>query len=179
MRPGCNGRNVRSTLLPDYGLALVFVWANRRIGGIRLTVLGGVLNLIAIVANGGVMPASAAALEFAGKPLTTGEFENSTTQADANLAFLGDVFALPEGLPFANVFSVGDIILLVGGYFLVSRACITTGSEASEANADVGAGTEPAHAKPFALTAHSVDRPLPMSFEEAFASWQDRQAAPR
>ena len=108
----------------SYGLALVFVWANRNIRGILLTVLGGIMNLVAIAANGGVMPASAAALEFAGKVPDAEAFENSSAQEDAKLLFLGDVFAFPHGMPFANIFSLGDIVLVVGGYVLISRQCL-------------------------------------------------------
>ena len=107
-----------------YGFALAFVWFNRRVPGIAVTVAGGLMNLLAIAANGGVMPASAAALEFAGIEHTAEAFENSAVRDDARLLWLGDVFALPEGFPFANVFSVGDVVLLVGGYRFVSRACL-------------------------------------------------------
>lgn len=101
--------------LLSYGLALVFVWYNRRITGMAIMVLGGLLNLAAIAANGGVMPAQRDALETAGIIVDSPEFENSAVVDDARLWFLGDVFAIPEGIPFANVFSIGDIILVLGG----------------------------------------------------------------
>ncbi|MEM9135202.1 MAG: DUF5317 domain-containing protein [Actinomycetota bacterium] len=100
--------------LLSYGLALVFVWHNRHITGMGLTVFGGLLNLIAIAANGGVMPAQRQALETAGIIVDSPEFENSAVIDDARLWFLGDIFAIPEGIPFANVFSIGDIILVFG-----------------------------------------------------------------
>ena len=99
--------------LVSYGMAGVFVWHNRAIPGLWLFAAGGAANFVAIAANGGVMPASPAALEAAGRNGTAG-FENSMAVAEADLAFLGDVFAWPAPLPFANVFSVGDILLLVG-----------------------------------------------------------------
>ena len=43
--------------------------------------------------------------------------------ADANLAFLGDVFALPAWMPAANVFSVGDLLLALGAAIFVHAAC--------------------------------------------------------
>ena len=52
--------------LGSYALALLFVWHNRRVTGIFLIVAGGLLNLAAIAANGGVMPAQRGALETAG-----------------------------------------------------------------------------------------------------------------
>jgi hypothetical protein len=36
----------------------------------------------------------------------------------ARLAWLGDVFAVPRGWPFANVFSAGDVIVVIAiAYF--------------------------------------------------------------
>jgi hypothetical protein len=101
--------------LLSYGFALVFVWHNRKVTGMALIVTGGLLNLSAIAANGGVMPAQRSALEMAGIIVDSPEFENSAVIDNARLWFLGDVFAIPEGVPFANVFSIGDIILVLGG----------------------------------------------------------------
>ncbi|MEM7338456.1 MAG: DUF5317 domain-containing protein [Actinomycetota bacterium] len=105
--------------LLSYGVALLFVWYNRRISGMPLIVLGGLMNLAAIAANGGVMPAQRAALETAGIIVDSPEFENSAAVDDARLWFLGDIFAIPEGYPFANVFSIGDIVLVLGGAITV------------------------------------------------------------
>ena len=99
----------------SYVLAGLFVWVNRSVPGLWLIALGGLLNLLAVSANAGVMPASPAAMEAAGRPVEATEFENSGYVEDARLAPLGDVFAIPEPLPLANVFSVGDVLLLVGG----------------------------------------------------------------
>jgi hypothetical protein len=41
------------------------------------------------------------------------------------LPWLGDVFAVPEGFPLANVFSIGDIIMAVGAAYAVHRICGT------------------------------------------------------
>ncbi len=101
--------------LGSYALALVFVWYNRHVTGMALIVAGGLLNLAAIAANGGVMPAQRSALETAGIIVDSPEFENSAVVDDARLWFLGDIFAIPEGVPFANVFSIGDVILVIGG----------------------------------------------------------------
>lgn len=109
--------------LLSYGLLIVFILVNRRVSGLTVLVVGGMLNLVAIGANGGVMPASAGALETAGIPVDSGDFANSAPIEDARFWFLGDIFAVPEGVPLANVFSVGDVILLIGaGVFLHSTA---------------------------------------------------------
>jgi hypothetical protein len=100
--------------LASYVLAAVAVVANRHVPGLWLIGLGGGLNLAAIAANGGVMPASSAALARAGLPPATDGFVNSRPVDGARLPWLGDVFAVPAHVPLANVFSVGDVLLVVG-----------------------------------------------------------------
>lgn len=97
----------------SYAPMAVFVIANRAIPGLPLVVVGLVLNAAAIIANGGVMPADPDALRRAGIEIDGG-FSNSAPVEDPKLAWLGDVFALPEPLPFANVFSIGDVVLVLG-----------------------------------------------------------------
>jgi MFS family permease len=107
--------------LVSYGLMFYFLAANLSLPGLWLIGLGGACNALAIAANNGVMPALPSALQTAGIIQVPGEFANSTAVADAKLQFLGDVFALPAGAPMANVFSIGDILLLVGAFVLLHR----------------------------------------------------------
>ena len=86
---------------------------NLRIAGLPIIAIGAACNLVAIVANGGYMPASAAALAAAGM-VPSGGYSNSTVLPNPSLAGLTDVYALPQWLPFANVYSVGDILIAVG-----------------------------------------------------------------
>lgn len=109
--------------LASYGLAALFVVVNRRIPGVLLTASGGALNLAAIAANGGVMPATPGALLAAGRDDLAGHFVNSGAVEGARLWWLGDVFAIPAQFPLANVFSVGDVVLVVGIAVLLHRAC--------------------------------------------------------
>jgi hypothetical protein len=92
---------------------LIAVLRNIRIPGMVLVALGASSNLLAIVANGGVMPASPEAVS-AIDPLGSAGFSNSVVMADPALRPLTDIFALPAWLPFANVFSIGDVLLGVG-----------------------------------------------------------------
>ncbi len=107
----------------SFVLAGVFVWSNRHLPGELVIALGGLLNLIAITANGGTMPASAWAWRVAGFPPPTDSFGNSSVVASARLPWLGDVFAVPASWPFSNVFSVGDLIIVLGLAYLVHRTC--------------------------------------------------------
>ncbi len=102
----------------------VFIWANRHLPGAIVMAVGGALNLTVIAANGGVMPARPAAWSAAGLPHVTGEvYANSLPTPDATLWFLGDVFYIPAGWPLANVFSIGDVLLVVGAGYLTHRWC--------------------------------------------------------
>jgi hypothetical protein len=94
-------------------LVLVVVVRNLAIPGLALVAVGALSNLVAITANGGQMPASPAAMAFLGKTVNAG-YSNSAVVATPVLAPLTDVFALPPFLPFANVFSVGDVLIGVG-----------------------------------------------------------------
>lgn len=84
--------------------------------------VGAILNLLAIVANAGVMPATAGALATAGVPSGGGVIANSASVADPRLRFLGDVFAIPSSVPLANVFSVGDVLIALGVGWTIVRA---------------------------------------------------------
>jgi MFS family permease len=109
----------------SYVLMGVFVARNLAIPGVGIIALGGALNALAIIANDGVMPADPEAVRRAGLEVPAGEFLNSAPNADARLGFLGDVFATPAGWPLANVFSVGDVVLVIGVTWLVARWCRT------------------------------------------------------
>ncbi len=81
--------------------------------------LGGLLNFIAIIANGGVMPADPdLALHVAGAD----GFVNAGAVENPRLLFLGDVFATPSWFPLYNVFSVGDGLIVLGVFMLLHGA---------------------------------------------------------
>jgi hypothetical protein len=96
-----------------YAVAIGFLWMNRRFPGALLVGGGAASNGLTIAVNGGVLPASPAAVDAAG--LDHGEgFSNSAIVADPVLPWLGDVFAWPAPLPLANTFSVGDVLIVAG-----------------------------------------------------------------
>jgi hypothetical protein len=105
-----------------YALAGACVVANLHLRFVWVVALGGLLNFVAIAANGGVMPASRGALETAGLDVRSGSFANSDVVADAHVWWLGDVFAIPAGWPGANVFSVGDALMLLGALLVLHAA---------------------------------------------------------
>jgi hypothetical protein len=93
---------------------LLFVLRNVRVTGFPIIALGAACNLAAIVANGGYMPASPAALRALGEPSAPAGYSNSREIADPLLVPLTDIFALPAWMPFANIFSIGDVLIGLG-----------------------------------------------------------------
>ena len=109
------------------GLVFLAMLRNLDLPGFPLLALGAALNMLVIVANGGLMPSAPGAWELlngaAGVPVTA--FSNSTLiHAGTALPFLGDVFVLPRPIPLANVFSVGDVLIGLGAAWCVIRSMI-------------------------------------------------------
>lgn len=104
----------------SYSLIAVFLCANLGQPGAKLIGLGAGANALAIVLNGGVMPAAAAALRIAHLS-EHGGFQNSAPVAHPTLLWLGDVIPVPGPLP--NVLSVGDCLIFVGMLVLLHRTC--------------------------------------------------------
>jgi hypothetical protein len=94
-------------------LVLAVLLTNAAIPGLPVVALGAASNLAAIVVNGGYMPASPEAMAALGARAGAG-YSNSSVLASPALQPLTDIFALPRQLPFANVFSVGDVLIGVG-----------------------------------------------------------------
>src|SRR5215218_1573025 len=109
--------------LASYALIAGFVAANLQVPYLWLIALGGSLNLAAISANGGVMPADPGALAAAGLDPSSDAFANSTALEDPRLLFLGDVFSVPASWPASNVFSLGDVIIVAGAFLLLHTVC--------------------------------------------------------
>ena len=95
--------------------------ANLRIRGMAVVLAGAGSNLAAIIANGGYMPASAAAMASLGRS-AKGGYSNSSFVPDPALPWLTDIFALPRWLPFTNVFSVGDVLIGLGVVVIIVSA---------------------------------------------------------
>jgi Family of unknown function (DUF5317) len=95
--------------------------ANRRITGMGVVALGAMSNLVAIVANRGFMPADPGAMASLGRMAIDG-YSNSALLPDPALRPLTDIFALPSWVPFANIFSIGDVIIGLGVAIVIVAA---------------------------------------------------------
>ncbi len=118
--PGGNPTLHKTVHIATYVLIGLFLWANRRLPGVKLIGLGALGNSLAIVLNGGVMPASATAERLAGLHLGAG-FHNSAQLAHPLVPWLGDIIPWPG--PLHNVLSTGDCLIYIGTLVLVHRAC--------------------------------------------------------
>ena len=99
--------------LVSYGLFAIGVAVNARVPGVPLVAVGMVSNLAAILTNGGHMPALPSALRAAGHYFV--QNRNSAMLSNPNLGWLVDRWAAPAWVPYANVFSVGDVLIATGG----------------------------------------------------------------
>ena len=102
-------------------MVLIAVAANIRIPGMVLVVLGAACNLAAIVANGGYMPVSPAAVAAMGRDEIAG-YSNSAVIESPALAPLTDVIVLPAWLPFTNIVSIGDVLIGLGILVVIATA---------------------------------------------------------
>lgn len=105
---------------------LAVVLLNLNYTGMRITLVGFLLNATVIVANHGYMPQDIAKLTLMGETekvelLTKfGHYYNGTPMSqNTHLNFLGDIIAPTFLRPYAGIYSVGDVILIVGLCYFV------------------------------------------------------------
>ncbi len=111
----------------SYLLLFYALWANRSLRGMKPILLGTALNFAVIAANGR-MPISEKGLRFIG---LEGYVENVLApdlglryvllSSKTRLAFLGDIFVLPPPYPRPAVFSIGDVLIVLGLFILVQH----------------------------------------------------------
>jgi hypothetical protein len=112
----------------SYVLLVVFLVVNLRRRPLLVLGVGAGLNLLAIAANGGRMPASVTALARAGHAATAEQLTSAGTHGNVllmtsgtRLNLLGDWLYLPSWVPFATAFSVGDVMIMIGVAWLIVR----------------------------------------------------------
>lgn len=129
-------------MLPlSLAIFLVFAWLNRRLPGMPVLLIGLVLNLAVITANGGWMPVSpetASHLPGASLPETaaigTRVDDKSVLRRpeDTRLEILADRFLLPEVFGYRAALSLGDMFIAAGAFWLLARPLNTPHPERSE-----------------------------------------------
>lgn len=123
---------------------LIFVWVNRRIPGMPVVLVGLVLNLLVITANGGwmpVSPATAGQLPGGASPseatpgIRVGDKDILLRPEDTRLELLADRFLLPGWLGYRAAYSLGDVFAAAGAFWLFASPPIISNLNGSK-NAD-------------------------------------------
>ena len=131
-------------ILPiSLGILVIFAWFNRHVAGFWLLGLGLLLNFAVIATNGGLMPISPETLaivhgsrieEFA-DGRTFGSKSIVLAAEETRLEWLADRFTVPDELPIQFAYSLGDVFLAIGAFWVLwaggstRRPVISTAAE--------------------------------------------------
>jgi hypothetical protein len=108
---------------------LAFIWLNRRLPGMPVLMAGVVLNLLVMLLNGGWMPISpetashlpgGTGVQLPGPGTRFGQKDILLLPPDTRLAFLADRFLLPDWVHYQVAFSLGDILVAIGVFWLLA-----------------------------------------------------------
>ena len=110
-------------------ILLIFAWLNRRLPGMSILIVGLVLNMAVIVVNGGFMPINPNTAErlVGAERMTSFEIGSRIGYKDillpatgTRLEWLADRFLPPVGFPYQVAFSLGDVFIAFGAFWILA-----------------------------------------------------------
>jgi len=116
-------------------LLFLFAWLNRHLPGMLVLIIGLALNLTVIVANGGFMPINPQTAEqLIGKERIAsydpgdriGYKDILLPVNKTRLEILSDRFLPPDRFPYQVAFSLGDVFIALGAFWILAYQKSTT-----------------------------------------------------
>ena len=120
---------VAFAIIISQGLLFLFAWLNRHILGMPILIGGLVLNLTVMIANGGFMPINPITAERLVGSERMAFFELGSrigykdvllSSGETRLEFLADRFLPPTGFPYQVAFSLGDVFIGLGAFWILA-----------------------------------------------------------
>lgn len=120
---------VAFAIVISQGLLFLFAWFNRNIPGMPILIVGLVLNLTVMIANGGYMPINPNTANRLVGPERMASFELGSrigykdillSSDETRLELLADRFLPPVGFPYQVAFSLGDVFIALGAFWILA-----------------------------------------------------------
>lgn len=117
-------------LLASQIMLFGFAWHNRRVSGMPILICGMVLNLAVMAANNGFMPISpqtASRLVSEDRLLDIqpgsrfGAKDILLPAQETRFEWLADCFLPPAWSPYQVAFSLGDVLISIGAFWMLAR----------------------------------------------------------
>jgi len=128
-RAALTDRTAALILITSQLALFAFAWLNRQLPGMPILLLGLILNLLVIAVNGGFMPISPQTAGGLVGEVTIGNLEYGSRfgfkdillpVSETHLEILADRFLLPAGFPFQVAFSLGDVLIAFGAFWILA-----------------------------------------------------------
>ena len=128
--PNLSNGLVAGCVLASQTLLFGFAWLNRRVPGMPILICGVVLNLLVMAANGGFMPVSPQTASRLVSKERLLDFQLGSRigtkdillhSQDTRFEWLADRFLTPAWFPSRAAFSLGDILIAIGAFWMLAK----------------------------------------------------------